>query len=157
MRNVVIRRAVIEDLQAVQDLNHTLFVSDSQHYADLNTDWPYSAVGEKYFRDRIAGTAGVCLVAEQVGKVIGYVAGGWSSLPAEAYTGTRAELENICVAAEARDHGVGAKLVEALFMWAKAEGADHIMVNAYTPNEGALNFYRQQGFGDYSTTLWHKF
>jgi len=155
MNDITVRLAKPEDFKQVQELNHQLFLSDSRHFDDLNTNWPYEE-GEGYFLKRIAGEEGVCLVAERDGAVIGYVMGGWSHLNFSAYKGKRAELENICVAEEERSHGVGALLVTALLDWAKQNGATHVMVDAYAPNLRAIKFYETQGFTPYSSVLWHE-
>lgn len=150
-----VRLAKPGDLQQVQKLNHDLFLSDSRHFDDLNTNWPYEE-GEQYFRDRIAGKGGACFVAEAKGEIIGYVMVGWSHLNFSAYKGKRAELENICVKEGNRSQGIGAKLVEALYDWCKQNGATHVMVDAYAPNLRAVAFYKSQGFEPYSEVLWHK-
>jgi GNAT superfamily N-acetyltransferase len=155
MNEVSVRTAKPEELRHVQELNHQLFLSDARHFDDLNTNWPYEE-GESYFRKRIAGEGGVCFVAEKDSKVIGYAIGGWSHLNFSAYKGKRAELENICVTEEARNQGVGARLVEALFEWAKQNGATYVMVDAYAPNLKAITFYEVQGFEPYSTVLWRQ-
>jgi ribosomal protein S18 acetylase RimI-like enzyme len=153
MNRTTIRRAGAGELEQIQELNYQLFLSDARHFDDLNTNWPYEE-GEKYFRDRIAGRGGVCLVAEKDGAIVGYVMGGWSHLNFSAYKGKRAELENICVAAQERSHGVGAQLVDALLEWCKQNGATHVMVDAYAPNLRAVQFYKAQGFEPYSSVLW---
>lgn len=155
MNKIIVRLAKAEELGQVQELNHQLFLSDARHFDDLNTNWPYEE-GEKYFRDRIAGRGGVCLVAEKNDLIVGYVMGGWSHLNFSAYKGKRAELENICVTEAERSHGVGALLVEALVDWCKQNGATHIMVDAYAPNLRAVDFYKAQGFEPYSTVLWRE-
>ena len=156
MSSITVRQANPEDLERVQELNHQLFLSDARHFDDLNMNWPYEEEGEKYFRDRIAGDGGVCFVAEKSGVVVGYVMGGWSHLNFSAYKGKRAELENICVTGSERSHGIGSMLVDALFDWAKQNGATHVMVDAYAPNLSAIKFYNAQGFESYSRVLWHK-
>lgn len=155
MSKITVHLAKPEDLKPVQELNHQLFLSDARHFDDLNTNWPYEE-GEGYFRKRITGEGGVCFVAERDGAIIGYVIGGWSHLNFSAYKGKRAELENICVAEKVRSKGVGALLVEALFDWAKQNGATHVMVDAYAPNLRAITFYETQGFTPYSTVLWRE-
>jgi len=155
MNKVTVRLAKAEELKQVQELNYQLFLSDARHFDDLNVHWPYEE-GERYFRDRIAGKGGVCLVAEKGGKVVGYVMGGWSHLNFSAYKGKRAELENICVSEADRSHGVGALLVDAFFGWCKRSGATHVMVDAYAPNLKAIKFYKTQGFSPYSTVLWRE-
>lgn len=155
MNETTVRPAKAEELKQVQELNHQLFLSDARHFDDLNVNWPYEE-GEQYFRDRIAGKGGVCLVAEKGGEVVGYVMGGWSHLNFSAYKGKRAELENICVSEAERSHGVGALLVEALLEWCGQNGATHVMVDAYAPNLRAIQFYKTQGFEPYSAVLWRK-
>ena len=71
MNDITVRLAKPEDFKQVQELNHQLFLSDSRHFDDLNTNWPYEE-GESYFRKRIAGEGGVCFVAERDGVVAGY-------------------------------------------------------------------------------------
>jgi ribosomal protein S18 acetylase RimI-like enzyme len=155
MNKPTVRLARAEDLKRVQKLNHQLFLSDARHFDDLNTNWPYEE-GEAYFRKRIAGQEGVCLVAERDGVVVGYAIGGWSHLNFSAYKGKRAELENICVAEEERSRGVGALLVDTLLEWCRQNGATHVMVDAYAPNLKAIKFYEAQGFEPYSTVLWRE-
>jgi ribosomal protein S18 acetylase RimI-like enzyme len=156
MNKTTVRLAKTEELEQVQELNHQLFLSDSRHFDDLNTNWPYEEEGEKYFRDRIAGKGGVCLVAEKDGQIAGYVMGGWSHLNFSAYKGKRAELENICVAENERSQGVGALLVDTLMERCKQNGATHVMVDAYAPNLRAIEFYKTQGFEPYSSVLWRE-
>jgi ribosomal protein S18 acetylase RimI-like enzyme len=155
MSEITVRPAEPKDLKQVQDLNYQLFLSDTRHFDDLNTNWPYEE-GEKYFRERIAGKNGICFVAEKAGHIVGYVIGGWSHLNFSAYKGKRAELENICVSEKERSQGVGALLVDALFEWSKRNGATHVMVDAYAPNFRAIQFYEKQGFKPYSNVLWHE-
>src|SRR5438270_557408 len=118
MSDVEIRLAKVEELKAVQDLNHELFLLDARYFDDLNVEWPYESVGEKCFQQMIAGEIGVCLVAEANGQIVGYLAG-CTQKPNVAYRGKRAELENMFVSPEWRSRGVGSKLVRAFFEWCK--------------------------------------
>lgn len=155
MSSINIRLAKPDDLKQVQELNHQLFLSDSRHFKDLNTNWPYEE-GEEYFLKRIAGKEGVCFVAEQDETLIGYVIGGWSHLNFSAYKGRRAELENICVDENSRGQGIGSMLVKELYQWCKQNNATYVMVDVFSPNIQAYKFYEKQGFTPYSSVLWHK-
>jgi GNAT superfamily N-acetyltransferase len=149
-----IRRASLQDLRALQDLNFNLFLSDNVHFGDLNVNWPYEKDGEAYFRSLADGTYGVCFVAEAEGEVVGYLAG-VKQRQHSAYKGVRAELENMCVSDSHRSQGVGAKLVEALKTWCRDEGdVDYLDVTAFSPNTRAIEFYQKQGFVHYSDNLW---
>lgn len=156
MASATVRLAVQSDFEVVQDLNHQLFVSDSQHSQDLNTNWPYEDEGISYYKKRISGGDGVCFVAEVDGSVVGYVIGGWSHINFSAYKGKRGELENIYVLKDYRKSGVGAALMVELEKWFKENGAEYVMVNAFAKNAGAIAFYEHEGFELYSTTLWKR-
>lgn len=49
-----IRRATIDDLEAVRDLNHQLFLYDKQFNPTWDTEWPMSKEGEEYYRYSIS-------------------------------------------------------------------------------------------------------
>ncbi len=151
-----IRIARESDFEVVQDLNHQLFVSDSEHSNDLNTNWPYEDEGIVYYKKRIAAEGGVCFVAEIDDEIVGYVIGGWSHINFSAYKGERGELENIYVLEGHRKSGVGSALMVELEKWFKEKGAEYVMVNAFAKNAGAIAFYEHEDFERYSTTLWKK-
>lgn len=155
-----IRKATLEDLKTIQDLNYQLFVYDSEFEPELNMEWPYHE-GEEYFKDKIAGD-GVCLVAEVEEKIVGYLAGGiregegWLKLQ-------RSEIENMFVLQEFRGMGIGAKLVQTFKDWSKEQGVKRVVVNAFFGNKLAVEFYssftvansayKKNGFEDYDISL----
>ena len=47
MENLVIRKANLEELKNIQDLNHDLFASDGPRDKYLNHNWPYEDGNEK--------------------------------------------------------------------------------------------------------------
>lgn len=152
---MIIRKAQENELKIVQDLNHELFIYDSKHFDDLNLHWPYEAEGENYFRGVISGDLGICYVAEVDGEIIGYLAG--RVLPeSQIYTGRRAELDNMFVKESYRGRQVGGALVDNFFVWCKDNKVTYVMVNAYSPNTKAIEFYKRKGFEMYSKTLWKK-
>ena len=148
-----VRSARIEDISAIQELNYQLFVHDDVYHHDLNMTWSQGSEGEAYFR-RCIEQSEVCLsvVAESDGNIVGYLNGSIRE-PDGIYLGKRAELENMCVTAHSRGHGVGSKLVDAFKNWAQAQGAERMIVEAFDGNEDALRFYEKQGFSGYSVTL----
>lgn len=142
---IVIRRATMDDLRTVQDLNYGTFVNDLPYDPDLNMRWPYEKEGEDYFRSRIAGPDAVCFVAEVDGKPVGYVAG--AIRKGEPYRLVqRSELENMYVDENVRRSGVGRALVEELFKWSQEQGITQVFVSAYWGNDRAIEFYKSCGF-----------
>lgn len=50
MDNLIIRRATIDDLEIVQNLNNSLFELEKENYdPTLVTNWPLTVEGRKYF------------------------------------------------------------------------------------------------------------
>ena len=152
MATVQVRSARIEDISAIQELNYQLFAHDDVYHHDLNMTWSQGSEGEAYFRWYIESESCLSVVAELDGKIVGYLNGSIRE-PDGIYLGKRAELENMCVTAHSRGHGVGSKLVDAFKNWAQAQGAERMIVEAFDGNEDALRFYEKQGFSGYSVTL----
>lgn len=151
MSSLIIRRAILSDLRTVQELNHDLFASDGPRDQHLNHDWSFSD-GEEYFKKRIESDNYICLIAEQEGIVVGYLAGGL--LPTESWRPVkRTELENMFVKENFRSQGIGAKLVEDFLKWSKQQGVEKALVVAYASNQEAIKFYQKMGFSPESTSL----
>ncbi len=151
MDNVNIRKAKIEELKTVQDLNRDLFVSDGPRDKYLNHNWPYEG-GKEYFSKRITDGNSICLVAEIDNEIVGYLAG--AVMEVESWRPVkRTELENMFVKEEFRSKGVGAKLVNEFFNWSKTKGVERSLVVAYATNEKAIKFYQKMGFDPESVSL----
>ena len=150
---ITIRKAIIGDLKAIQDLNHKLFLWDYNRDSNLNINWPYQEAGESYFKRRITGEHGVCFVAELNGYIVGYVAGSVKKEIDKPDTILRSELENIYVEESSRSMGAGTLLTQALVEWCRLNGAKNILVSAYHGNKDAIHFYESAGFRPYAVKL----
>lgn len=62
--NVLIRKATIDDLEAILKLNKALFDYETAFNKEYNLGWTYSEKGKKYFSDRIKHDLSIVLVAE---------------------------------------------------------------------------------------------
>lgn len=143
---VTIRKAHLEELPIIQDLNHQLFLFDAARDPDLNLNWPLEKEGEAYFKKKIAGEVGVCFVAEVDGAVVGYLAGAVSDNMPSYRPVKRSELENIFILEDYRRAGAGRKLVQAFVDWSHDQDVTNIFVAAYFLNEKAVKFYEGVGF-----------
>lgn len=151
---VEIRLAREDELEAVQRLNSGAFENDKPHDPYLVMNWPFDpATGGGYFKQRIAGDGGVCLVAvAEDQSIVGYVCGGMHQI--ESYrSGMRSELENMFVDENFRRSGVGTALIEHFVEWSRQQGADEVYVSAYFDNQRAISFYKSAGFESYSHDL----
>lgn len=147
-----IRPAVQQDVPAIQKLNHDLLLSDNEHNHDLDCDWPYSEEGEKYFREAVDSEKYLSVVAEIDGVVVGYL-NGYVKAPSTIYLGKRAEIDNMCVDERARHKGVGRALIDEFKKWAKERGVERLIVEAFSGNSSAIEFYKQNGFSPYADVL----
>ncbi len=143
--NTVIRQAIESDLAAVQKLSKELFESEQHRDPLLNMQWTYQQEGEEHFKKRVSGEEGVCFVAEISGEVVGYTTGSVMRIVSWRPV-RRVEMENLIVSDSYRGQGIGEKLAERLVEWAKEQGVERIMVSAYAANDGAIKFYKRNGF-----------
>lgn len=151
--HVAIRRAVIDDLEAVLRLDGALFDSDRQFDPTLDPQWTCSETGLEFFRERITSTDGVCFVADSGGTIQGYLCG--AMVEPEDYRTVRrlAELECMYVVPGLRGQRIGERLAQAFLDWSREEGAARVRVVACAANAGAVRFYRRLGFADYDLVL----
>ncbi len=86
------------------------------------------------------------LVAEQLGdnKVLGMCT--VQTLISTAEGGPVGLLEDLIVAADYRNHGVGVKLLAEAVKWAESHGLKRLQLLADKNNLPALNFYQKQGW-----------
>lgn len=147
----------MENLKDIQELNHMLFEKEHEEYDKLlNCNWTLSKEGEEYYKGRISKDDECAFIAVEGKKVIGYLVG--SLTEGEDYRNLPkvAELDNTFVLKEYRKLGVGTKLHQEFIKWCKSKKVEIIKVQATAQNDKAINFYRKNGFKDYTRVLEHK-
>ena len=65
----------------------------------------------------------------------------------------RAHIDNIVVASRHRRQGHGRELIDAAAQWARAKGAEEILLTVWAGNADAERFYERLGFGRISSVL----
>lgn len=152
MGTATIRRATLDDLEAVVKLAHRLGLDDAGTYGiATNLSWASEHGRDAYTRS-ISDERAVVLLAEERDDPIGYLFGRLNE-PSTWRTARIAEIVTLYVVAARRDRGVGERLVRAFFDWARANQADRAAVSAYAQNQGALRFYQRVGFAPYEVML----
>ncbi len=149
-----IRRANINDLSYIQDLNNSLFELEYNNFDDtLKVGWPFEKEGKKYFEYMINNQ--IIFIAEAEGKIAGYLAG--TICKEVSYiTETFAELDNMYINEEYRRFGIGTLLINEFKEYCKEKNVQNIKVTASAKNNKAINFYMKNGFEDYNITLKYK-
>ena len=146
-----IRQATNNDVSILQNLNDEVFVDNHKYDPDLKMDWAQSEKGKEYFTDVVNNSYAICLIAEENGKAIGYIAAEPKEF--DYRLSKYIEIENMGVSPEHRSKGIGIKLIDECLKKAKDNGFQKVYVNAYFENLGAINFYEKSGFKKIDTSL----
>ncbi len=153
MKDLIIRRANVEDVEIIQKLSNELVEYEmEQGFDSYEKDWAMSVETQKYYIDLIENQ--YVSVAELDNKVVGYIAGCvYNDFTYSYYEGMTAEAINLFVLAEYRAYGIGSKLMNSFVEWCKKNNARRVMVTASSKNEKTIKFYRNIGFEDINLTL----
>lgn len=120
---VSIRQMKMEDAAAIAEMEHQTF-SDA---------W-----SEKAILDTLRNPKTICLVAEKIGKIIGYCM---------VYTADdEADIARIAVQKESRRFGVASELIHALDVICWENQIQIIMLDVRVSNDEARAFYGKHGF-----------
>lgn len=120
---VSIRQMKVEDAAAIAEMEHQTF-SDA---------W-----SEKAILDTLRNPKTICLVAEKIGKIVGYCI---------VYTADdEADIARIAVLKESRRFGIASELIHALDVICWENQIQIIMLDVRVSNEGARAFYEKHGF-----------
>lgn len=148
---MTIRQARKDEIQKLQDLNDEAFADNPKYDSDLNLNWAQSDVGKKYFNDGLNSSETYFLVAEDGEKLVGYIAAAPQHF--DDRNSKYIEIENLGIIPEYRSKGIGKKLIEECFTWAKKKGYQKAYLKCYFKNTNALTFYKNNGFSEISVSL----
>jgi len=148
-----IRKATSKDLDKILDLNFQLFKKEWKEYnKNLNLNWTYSKKGRNYFQKRIRRSDSFLAIAEDDGKIVGYLCGSIHASLTYIFK-EYAELENMMVLKNYRSKGAGKGLVKEFYKWNKQKKITNIFVSVFAANSLGINFYEKNGFKDYELVL----
>lgn len=152
MEKIQARKAKAADLESILLLSDQLTISDLPYDRQVDINWAHTDKGKAYYSEKIAGRSGVCFVAESGGKIVGYATAAEKEVPSYRLVKV-AELENLIVDKAMRNQGIGKKLLDYFFEWARKTGADKVAVDVFTLNEKGIKFYQREGFLPFETIL----
>ena len=110
MENVIIRKATLNDLFEIQNLNNLLFKLEKENFdPTLVENWPLSDEGKEYFKKLIEEEHVIVAVINN--QIVGYLAG--SINEKGSYEETQyGEVNNMFIKSECRGYGDGKLLIK---------------------------------------------
>lgn len=151
---IKIREAKIEDLKAILDLNHKLCEKENKEFDDtIDPNYPYTQHGTEEFKENIENDNALTLVAEDNGKIIGYLSGGVAEVEDYRTVKDIYEAWSVWVEEEYRSKGIGADFFQRFESWSKQRGAKRIKAVVSAQNERAIKLYKKGGFEDYDVVM----
>ena len=153
MKNLVIRRATLNDLKDIQELNLGLFDYEMEYdYDTYIHGWSMGQISADYFAELINNE--FVIVAVINNETVGYLAGSvYHDETYSYYEGLTAELDNMFIKEDYRKFGIGSKMMNAFLDWTKKENAKRVLVTASIGNDNTVKFYEKHGFKKLNVTL----
>ena len=151
MENVIIRKASLNDLFEIQNLNNLLFKLEKENFnPTLVENWPLTEEGKEYFKNLIEDSHVIVAVLDN--GIVGYLAGSINEKGSyeEIQYG---EVNNMFIKSECRGYGVGNLLINDFKKYCISNGIKNLIVTASAKNNNAIEFYRKNGFNDFNVTL----
>src|SRR5687767_13302930 len=145
---LTIRRATESDAPALGRLGglllRTHYEFDRQRFMAPGDD-PESGYAS-FLRWQMQEADVAIFVAEQGGKVIGYVYAGLEPQSWKELREAAGFIHDVIVDAAGRRTGVASALVEAAAQWLKERGAPRVLLWTASPNEAAQRLFERLGF-----------
>lgn len=114
----------------------------------------------KYYTQKMLNEVrkdGKLFVAEDSGKLVGFIAGVVQKQPKSDLLQTvptrPGRITELYLESAYRGKGQGALLMEKIEEWLKSKGCDILLVEVFDPNKGAHSFYHKRGYADRSIDL----
>ena len=132
-----------------------LLVQLQQHLADIDKE-KYNIVGdryrEKYFEktlEEVKKCSGKILLYKDNDKIVGLIVGLINNDETKRYdfkAPKRGRITELIVDKEYRGKQIGKQLLNEMKKYLKSIGCDKILIAVFGYNEGAIKFYKDNGF-----------
>ena len=149
MSVVNIRKAKIKDVDTLCHLNSLL----NRCHAELDAIWTLKNdppllrdMCVEYFTKMIRSRLSNLFVAEENGRIVGYIKGTLKTTPPIFQVSVIGQLDSIYVMKPYRRRGIGKQLTDALVQWFQSKQVEYIEVTSYVRNTIALNAWKKYGF-----------
>lgn len=150
-----VRESITSDINDICALSNEI---NMEHYRNLPADFIQpdgSNRDEPYWKGFMEDENAIVYVAEENNVILGAVATSVSSKTSMPFIVPRArcQVATIVVSEASRGKGVGRMLMSAVEAFSKEKGATDIRLEVMDFNSDAMAFYKELGFGDFSSRL----
>lgn len=148
MQDIIIRRALVADLPALEQVGRAAFTETFGHLyspQDLE-DFLGASYGEAYLAAALADPARALWLVERHGRPVGHGLAGPCDLPHPDVTPEAGEIKRLYLLAETQGMGLGSQLFETIVAWLEAQGRHDLWLGVWSENFGAQRFYGRYGF-----------
>ena len=142
---VTIRNFRAEDLSEVKRITLECFDGVSldqkieEHFGMLHGhDWRWRKAGQ--IDADVAASVGGVFVAEEEGKVLGYITGVLDRASGRGW------IHNLAIISEARGRGLARQLIEQVLAYFRSEGMSYAVIETMVGNEVGEHLYPSCGF-----------
>lgn len=152
---MTIRRAAVEDANLLATLNESVQRLHGQGRPDLFRMPGHDEELTIWYRDTIEQVDNHVFIAEAAGVAVGFMVARILHRPQNAFALAQKSLfvDQLCVVDGQQGKGFGSRLMEAAYALAQEEGIQRVMLDVWSFNGKALEFYEKQGFGIYNLRL----
>ena len=143
-----IRRAAAPDTARLGALGAALmrahYAFDPQRFlaAGVHAESGYAS----FLRSQLEHDDAVVFVAEDGGRIVGYVFAGLEPLSWKELRGPAGFIHDVLVDDAARGSGAGTLLIDTAIAWLRERGAPRVMLWTAEPNEAAQRLFARLGF-----------
>ena len=143
--DLVLRTALLEDMERIKPLWHALYRHQSEHGMllrlpeDAYQAWLQSITP---FLGRFANV----VVAELKGEIVAFVAGRIRTLPPYFGSATIGAISEVFVSESHRSGGVGRRLLAFALEWFKDQQVTRVELQVVAGNPDGIRFYKQLGW-----------
>ena len=148
---ITVVRAGVERLDELVDFwkllhRHQSSVATAVPGLDLLSESDSAVIVGKMYREWLSGPDSFAFLAEEEGRLVGYVVGFYDEPHFMWSTGRVGHIDSFYVLPALRGRGVGRLLMEAAYTEMRQAGASTVALEMVANNDVARRFYEREGF-----------
>ncbi len=153
---MIVRSAQINDCEAISTLNYEVQDIHALEYPEIFKPPSAETFSSVEVKEILQKENALMFVAESDGKIIGYIYGEITNFPENSirYSVDALYIHHIAVTRSHRKRGAGKQLIERMTAYAEEIGPSIVMLDIWSFNEGALDFFKKQGFSVFNYRMW---